>query len=416
MELGWILILAGIAILVFLHFSGRSRGNRSSLGQAASESTLQEDSLSQNPSHDRFTANPAADSAANPAADPYAAPITNTTAEGYQPAQQGMPHSVSPNSQAPQQSAPQATHPGVHHDHLNPSGGYDPHTAGYPVDYVNDPLMSAPAQGANENATSHASRAQQPPAGGVPGDATMGFDIEPGDMQRPADAGLQGSIPDHAEQPEYPAHAPVMSDSAQTRAQTQAPAHAELAPTRSATGFSSFLANLSGGILGKRRDATGSFDPLQTEGGMHPSKGAEPMVITLHVVAPEGQIIHGPRLQSLFEQRGYHYGEMNIFHSLNQGNIVFSVAKIVEPGTFDINNPASFETPGITLILQLPAPVAANVAFDVLVSEASEMAKALGCNLLDSGHSTLSRQTIQHLSDSVQQFMHRQRVAESVPS
>jgi len=137
---------------------------------------------------------------------------------------------------------------------------------------------------------------------------------------------------------------------------------------------------------------------------LYSSNGVEPFLITLHVVAPDGQIIHGPRLQALFEQRGYHFGEMNIFHSLNQGNIVFSIAKMVEPGTFDLNDPASFETPGISMILQLPAPVAANVAFEVLISEAEELASVLGCSILDGDFSTLS------------QFMHRQRLAETVPS
>lgn len=396
MELGWILILAGIAILAFLHFSGRSRGNRS-MGQAASQSTLQEDTLLQSSSD------------TGPNADPYAAPMTNAAnaanaaAEDYSSAHQGVPHNVQPASQSRQPGVAPAVHPGVHHDHLNPSDGYDPHTAGYPADYINDPLMSPQDLSHGENPLNHGAQAQQP----VRGSNNDSFDMEPDDMQRPADAHQSG----------YPNQSPANQVAMNDALQTQPPANAEISATRQASGFSSFLANLSGGILGKRRvDEAGGFDPLAADGGMHPSNGAEPMVITLHVVAPEGQIIHGPRLQSLFEQRGYHYGEMNIFHSLNQGNIVFSVAKIVEPGTFDINNPASFETPGITLILQLPAPVAANVAFDVLVSEASEMARALGCNLLDSGHSTLSRQTIQHLSDSVQQFMHRQRVAESVPS
>ncbi len=401
MELGWILILAGIAILAFLHFSGRSRGSRS-IGRGASQASLQDDALLQNPDE------------SGSGADPYAAPTSykpaNTQASAYTPEQQG---------------GPTTSHPGMHHDHLNPSGGYDPHTAGYPADYVNDPLMSVPEQDAVNSAAGHAAHQQSPTAGIAPGvanDSHLGFDMDPADMQRPADV-----VP-NAGPADYPAAATANAMNTTVNTQTggtadsthgmrnHPPADAEIAATRPVSGFSSFLANLSGGILGKRRgDGSSGFDPLAANNGL-PANGAEPMVITLHVVAPEGQIIHGPRLQSLFEQRGYHYGEMNIFHSLNQGNIVFSVAKIVEPGTFDINNPASFETPGITLILQLPAPVAANVAFDVLVSEASEMARALGCNLLDSGHSTLSRQTIQHLSDSVQQFMHRQRVAESVPS
>lgn len=384
MELGWVLILAGIVILAFLHFSGRSRNN-DSMGQNVSQSVLN-------------TGDSPADFTAT---DPYTAPMSDADAAAG---------SVSADN-----TAAYPTHPGVQHDHMNPSSGYDPHTAGYPADYVNDPLMTPEPQPATNTA--------QP--GGVPGHAapgndTMGFDMDPGDMQRPADAPMQtqdmsGQLPQ--------GQIPPSADASQVQLQAPSQAPGQLQQSQADyqqgsgqnSGFSTFLANLSGGLIGKRR-GNQSNGSSAGDGQLYPSNGAEPMVITLHVVAPDGQIIHGPRLQALFEQRGYHYGEMNIFHSLNQGNIVFSVAKMVEPGTFDINNPSSFETPGITLILQLPAPVAANVAFDVLVNEASEMATALGCNLLDSGYSTLSRQTIQHLQDSVSQFMHRQRVAESVPS
>ncbi|MEE9334190.1 MAG: cell division protein ZipA [Granulosicoccaceae bacterium] len=139
-------------------------------------------------------------------------------------------------------------------------------------------------------------------------------------------------------------------------------------------------------------------------------------IVTLHVVAPRGQLFDGEQLLGLFEQRGYHYGDMNIFHSMHQDKTVFSIAKVVEPGTFDINQISSFDTPGISLILQLPGPVAADVAFEVLISEAFDMANTLGGTVLDADRSTLSKQTVQHMREGVYEYMHRQKYFSGVAS
>jgi cell division protein ZipA len=107
---------------------------------------------------------------------------------------------------------------------------------------------------------------------------------------------------------------------------------------------------------------------------------------------------------------------MNIFHSMHNGSTVFSIAKMVEPGFFDINNPESFQTPGVTLILQLPGPVPADVAFEVLVSEAFEIANELGATVLDERRSTLTKQTVQHMREGIYEYMHREKYFGNVPS
>jgi len=132
-------------------------------------------------------------------------------------------------------------------------------------------------------------------------------------------------------------------------------------------------------------------------------------IVSVHVVAPQGQVFNGADLYELFEQRGFHYGEMNIFHSMHSQKKMFSIAKMVEPGYFDINNIESFYTPGITLILQLPGPVAADVSFEVLISEARLLAQHLGGVVLGSDRSTLSNQTVAHMREDIVNYMHRQR-------
>jgi len=185
---------------------------------------------------------------------------------------------------------------------------------------------------------------------------------------------------------------------------------------RSQTGLGGISSKIEafGSKLSPRRKArVAASEPAEGASG---SKAYASKIVTLHVVSPEGQLMNGAHLLEQFEQRGYHYGDMNIFHSMHDGKTVFSVAKLVVPGTFDINDMDSFQTPGISLILQLPGPVPADVAFEVLLSEAHEIADALGATVLDADRSTLSKQTVQHMREGIYEYMHRQKYFSKEPS
>lgn len=176
--------------------------------------------------------------------------------------------------------------------------------------------------------------------------------------------------------------------------------------------FEAFSERLSS----KRRQRVEESEPADIEATSASDSGQISKIVMLHVVAPPNSVLPGEHLLDTFERRGYHYGEMNIFHSMHEGNTVFSIAKMVEPGFFDINNPDSFATPGVTLILQLPGPVPADVAFEVLVSEAFEIGNELGATVLDEHRSTLTKQTVQHMREGIYEYMHRQKYFGSVPS
>ena len=133
-------------------------------------------------------------------------------------------------------------------------------------------------------------------------------------------------------------------------------------------------------------------------------------IIAIHVAAPRGSTFSGADLLQVFEERGYRFGEHDIFHSIHEDCTVFSIVNMVKPGWFDPQAMEEFDTPGISLFLQLPGPLAAIVAFDILVAEADALARALGGSLQDASHSTLTQQTIQHLREEVQTFA-RQRAA-----
>ena len=139
----------------------------------------------------------------------------------------------------------------------------------------------------------------------------------------------------------------------------------------------------------------------------HPPE--EEKIIAIHLVAKAGECLHGVALKRVFEERAYQFGDLDIYHSLHGDKTVFSIVNMVKPGWFDPQSMDDFETPGISLFLQLPGPLAANVAFDVLINEAHALADALEANLEDDTHSTLSAQRIQHIRDDLREYMFKQQ-------
>ena len=187
----------------------------------------------------------------------------------------------------------------------------------------------------------------------------------------------------------------------------------------SSPGFTSLaqkIESISERLTPKRRQRIAESEPADIEELSPSDPEFANKIVTLHVVAAQNSLINGAQLLDVFDRRGYHYGDMNIFHSMHKGDTVFSIAKMVEPGVFDIDDVDSFVTPGITLILQLPGPVPADVSFEVLISEAFEMANELNATVLDGDRNTLSKQTLQHMREGIYEYMHRQKYFGSVSS
>jgi len=137
----------------------------------------------------------------------------------------------------------------------------------------------------------------------------------------------------------------------------------------------------------------------------------EEKIVTVNVMAPKGQLFFGDDLKSVFDAHHYEFGKMSIYHCRHDDNKVFSIANVVQPGSFDEATIDTFETPGITLFMRLPVALDADVAFDFLMREATELADELGGVLKDEDRSTLSKQTIQHMREDIQQYVFRQKSA-----
>lgn len=66
-----------------------------------------------------------------------------------------------------------------------------------------------------------------------------------------------------------------------------------------------------------------------------------PEIITLSLIPRDSYEFEGEELLEVFQIQNYHYGKMNIFHCHENEDpeqpIIYSIASLVEPGTFDYN-------------------------------------------------------------------------------
>ncbi len=137
-------------------------------------------------------------------------------------------------------------------------------------------------------------------------------------------------------------------------------------------------------------------------------------IVTLYLAARAGQKLHGPDIVVAAEKAGLVYGHMGVFHRLVENHPargpVFSVANIMKPGSFDMAQIQSLETPAIAFFLTLPAPVNALDAWETMLPTAQRMAELLDGVVLDEQRNALGRQRIAHIRDELRAY-DRQREA-----
>jgi cell division protein ZipA len=139
-------------------------------------------------------------------------------------------------------------------------------------------------------------------------------------------------------------------------------------------------------------------------------------IVTLFVLAPKGVPFPGSFILEAMETAGLQFGDMDIFHCFDDrrsGESLFSVASMVEPGTFDLSAMGSFTTSGLVLFLQLPGPTEPVQAFDRMVEAARSLADSLGGTVCDATRSMLTNQTVGHMREDVIDYQLRQRVAKT---
>jgi cell division protein ZipA len=146
-----------------------------------------------------------------------------------------------------------------------------------------------------------------------------------------------------------------------------------------------------------------------------PKPTINPEVLIVSVVMPDKQQISGAALLPTLLTLGMKFGDMNIFHrhqdNAGNGKVTFSLANIMNPGTFDLDNMESFNTQGVSLFMTLPNAGDAFVVFEHMLNAAKQLALEFNGQLLDDKRNVMTKQTEQHYTGKIREFERKNLIA-----
>jgi cell division protein ZipA len=180
-----------------------------------------------------------------------------------------------------------------------------------------------------------------------------------------------------------------------------APETAEKVPTADASGTVDWL------------DTLEPEEPLESDAPEHGRlpRGANTHVFILYVVAQAEEGFAGTDILETLLACDLRFGDMDFFHrherASGRGPIEFSVANMMKPGVFDIDNMEPLQTRGLMFFVTLPGPADMLKAFDYMYETAKVVAKSLGGDIQDETRSMITRQSLEHMRQQIRELERR---------
>lgn len=136
----------------------------------------------------------------------------------------------------------------------------------------------------------------------------------------------------------------------------------------------------------------------------------EQQILVMHAKSRSSSGFNGSDLLQILLACDLRYGERDILHrherAGGEGQLQFSVANMVEPGVFNLEDIGSFRTPGVTFFMTLPGADELEEAFDCMLETANCLAKNLEADLLDERQNPLTPEKIETCRRLVRKFAH----------
>ena len=127
---------------------------------------------------------------------------------------------------------------------------------------------------------------------------------------------------------------------------------------------------------------TATSQSTTSAGEMVSENQRTPDFIMLYVVAPENREFNGGRLAQALDGLGFIFGDQHIYHrhlDLTAASpVLFSVANLQQPGTFNPYDMDNLVTVGIAIFMQLPSPGNDIVNLKTMIRAARSLADELG--------------------------------------
>ena len=152
----------------------------------------------------------------------------------------------------------------------------------------------------------------------------------------------------------------------------------------------------------------------QPEEEKTPQEEQEPLLLVLNVVGTGGRMLRGPAVLKALTATGLTYGDMNIFHFFHPnrpGKPMFSIANMVEPGSFTLATMEELNTPGLILFANVQRPEEGINTFTVMLESAKKLAELLDGEVCDERRGTLSKQGIEHIHGQIREHQRRSRLS-----
>jgi cell division protein ZipA len=128
-----------------------------------------------------------------------------------------------------------------------------------------------------------------------------------------------------------------------------------------------------------------------------------------NTAAKNNQRLGGHELLQFFLTSGFRYGEMNIFHrhenSDGTGEILFSIANMMAPGTFDLDTIEQFNSPGISFFFTAPNDkISVNKSFDMMLRAVEQVAEEFDCDVLNENREKFTQEDFLAYRERLQKY------------
>ena len=118
--------------------------------------------------------------------------------------------------------------------------------------------------------------------------------------------------------------------------------------------------------------------------------------------------MQGSSLLPLLLTLGFKYSEDGFFNrhedASGQGEVLFRLANMFNPGTFDIDNMEQFQTEGVSLFMTLPCAGDSLPTFNMLHSAAKKIADEFSAKILDHNRQELDVSTVRQYVEKIREF------------
>ncbi len=123
-------------------------------------------------------------------------------------------------------------------------------------------------------------------------------------------------------------------------------------------------------------------------------------IITIHIIPRANEVIEGKTILKVANELDLQFGAMNIFHHYGVGEMkmdsaLFSLANMMEPGNFDMNQIDDFRTNGLVMFMCIPSKIDDQLVFELMLNTAQRMAELLSADICDDKRVLMSEQKIE---------------------